>query len=83
MAHYWLLKECVKTETLDLLKYKVHNTFEIIGFGKDFPYRSTFAEQIAEIVVKWDYMKSKIVELGIIMNECDPNTQKAEQRGLL
>jgi Mg/Co/Ni transporter MgtE len=44
---------------LKLVQERVGNTLEAIGIGKDFLSRAQMAQQLREMIDKWDYMKSK------------------------
>jgi hypothetical protein len=44
---------------LKLEQERAGNTLEAIGIGKDFLSRSQAAQQLREMMDKWDYMKLK------------------------
>jgi hypothetical protein len=50
----------IRPETLKLVQKKAGNTLEAIGIGKDFLNRTPAAQQLTEMMDKWDYMKLKI-----------------------
>jgi hypothetical protein len=49
----------IKPETLKLVQERAGNTLEAIGIGNDFLNRTQVAQQLREIINKWDYMKLK------------------------
>jgi hypothetical protein len=44
---------------LKLVQERAANTLEAIGIGKDFLSRTQLAQQLREMIDKWDYMKLK------------------------
>jgi hypothetical protein len=44
---------------LKLIQERARDTLELIGIGNDFLNRGQMAQQLREIIDKWDYMKLK------------------------
>jgi hypothetical protein len=55
----WIKDLNVRPETLKLEKERAGNTLEAIHIGRDFFNRTPAAQQLKEIMGKWDYMKLK------------------------
>jgi hypothetical protein len=56
----WIKDLNIRPETLKLLHEGAGNTLELKGIGKDFLYRTPAAQQLREIMYKWDSIKLKI-----------------------
>jgi hypothetical protein len=49
----------VRPENLKLLQDRAENTPELVGIGNDVLNRTQMAQQLREMIDKWDYMKLK------------------------
>jgi hypothetical protein len=50
----------IRQKTLKVVQERAGNTLEIIGIGKDVLNRTPEAQQLREVMEKWDYMKLTI-----------------------
>jgi hypothetical protein len=55
----WIKDLNIRPKTLKLLQISAMNTLEAIGIGKDFLNRTPAAQQLREMMDKWDYIKLK------------------------
>jgi hypothetical protein len=55
----WIKDLNIKPEILKLLQEGAGNTLELIGTGKDFLNRTPAAQQLREMMDKWDFIKLK------------------------
>jgi hypothetical protein len=51
----------IRPKILKLVQKRAGNTLEVIGIGKDFLNRTPAAQQLREMMDKWDYMKLKSI----------------------
>jgi hypothetical protein len=49
----------MRPKTLKLVQERAGNTLEVIGIGKDFLNRTPAAQQLREMMGKWDLIKLK------------------------
>jgi hypothetical protein len=49
----------IKPKTLKLVQERAGNTLEAIGIDKDFLNRTPAAQQLRQMMDKWDYIKFK------------------------
>jgi hypothetical protein len=59
MNSKWIKDLNIRSETLKLVRERAGNTLEAIGVGKDFLSRTPAAQQLREIMDKWDHIKLK------------------------
>jgi hypothetical protein len=51
----------IRPKALMLVQKRAGNTLEVIGIGKDFLNRTPAAQQLREIVDKWDLKTKKLL----------------------
>jgi hypothetical protein len=55
----WIKGLNIRPRTLQFVQERAGNTLEAIGIGKDFLSRTSAAQQLREMIDKWDYIKLK------------------------
>jgi hypothetical protein len=55
----WIKNINIRSETSKLVQKRAGNSLELIGKGNDFLNRNQMAQQLREMINKWDYMKLK------------------------
>jgi hypothetical protein len=65
----WIKDINITPETLKLVQERVGNTLEVIGIGKDFLNRTLAAQQLREIIDKWDLIKLKSFRMTKVVSK--------------